>query len=131
MKKYLLVVFCTLFLVLLAGCGKKNQVVCSGTLNEGGMTINAEVIANLDKDNKVTDASVVYDLGDSKTAETYCSFFKLMEDSEKGISISCSGSKITITGYAKAAGETEEESLEGASKEDFIKAMEAQKLTCK
>ena len=33
-------------------------------MNEGGMTFKAEVIADLDGDNKVTDATVVYDLGD-------------------------------------------------------------------
>lgn len=129
MKKYFFVVFFALMLVVLVGCGNKNQVTCSGEMNEGGMTIKAEVIADLDADNKVTDATVVYDLGDETTATTYCSFFKLMEDSSKGISISCSGSKITIKGYAQM--EDGDEKLVGTTKDDFVKAMEAEGLKCK
>ena len=128
MKKYLFVVFFAL-LVVLVGCGNKNQVKCTGEMNEGGLNIKAEVIADLDGDNKVKDATVVYDLGDETTATTYCSFFKLMEDSSKGISISCSGSKITIKGYAQM--DDGEEKLAGTTKDDFVKAMEAEGLTCK
>ena len=128
MKKYFFVVFFAL-LVVLVGCGNKNQVKCTGEMNEGGLNIKAEVVADLDGDNKVTDATVVYDLGDETTATTYCSFFKLMEDSSKGISISCSGSKITIKGYAQM--DDGEEKLAGTTKDDFVKAMEAEGLTCK
>ena len=128
MKKYFFVVFFAL-LVVLVGCGNKNQVKCTGEMNEGGLNIKAEVVADLDGDNKVKDATVVYDLGDETTATTYCSFFKLMEDSSKGISISCSGSKITIKGYAQM--DDGEEKLAGTTKDDFVKAMEAEGLTCK
>ncbi len=127
MKKYFFVVFFAL-LVVLVGCGNKNQVKCTGEMNEGGMTIKAEVVADLDGDNKVKDATIVYDLGDETTATTYCSFFKLMEDKEKGIEISCSGSKITIKGYAQV--DEGEEKLAGSTKDDFVKAMEAEGFKC-
>ena len=131
MKKYLIVVFCALFAVALTGCGKKNQVTCSGTITEGGLTIKAEVVGDFDANDKLTGATMVYDLGDKTTAEQYCTLFKMFESSEKGISISCSGSKITIKGYAQMADEDSEEELIGASKDDFIKAMQEQEgVTC-
>ena len=131
MKKYLIVVFCALFAVALVGCGKKNQVTCTGTMSEGGLTIKAEAIGDFDANDKLTEATVIYDLGDKTTAEQYCSLFKMFESSEKGISISCSGSKITIKGYAQMEAEEGEENLIGASKDDFIKAMEKESFTCK
>ena len=129
MKKYYLVVFCALLLFVVTGCGK-NQVKCTGSYSEGGMNISADIIADLDKDDKVTGATVVYDLKDSKTAEQYCSVFKLAEDKEKGIEVSCSGSKITIAGFANMDDE-DEEKMTGKTKEEFIKAMEEEKFTCK
>ncbi len=128
MRKYFFVVFFAL-LVVLVGCGNKNQVKCTGEMNEGGMKIKAEVVADLDGDNKVKDATIVYDLGDAKAAETYCSIFKMMEDAEKGISVSCSGSKITIKGAAQM--DEGDEKIVGSTKDDFVKAMEAEGLTCK
>ena len=128
MKKYFFVVFFAL-LVVLVGCENKNQVKCTGEMNEGGLNIKAEVVADLDDDNKVTDATVVYDHGDETTATKYCSFFKLMEASSKGISISSSGSTLTIKGYPQM--DDGEEKLAGTTKDDFVKAMEAEGLTCK
>ncbi len=127
MKKYLLVVLCAL-LVVVVGCSKKNQVKCSATQEEGGIKMEAEVIAEFDDKDIIKDATVVYDLQDEKTATTYCSLFKLAEDKDKGITVDCSGSKITISGFTKMEDENE---LDGKSKADFIKAMEAEKFTCK
>ena len=133
MTKYLLVVLCALLVVVVTGCGNKNQVTCSGSMEESGMTIKAEIIADFDESDKLTDATVVYDLGSSDTANQWCSMFKLMNDYEKGIEVSCSGSKITIKGYAKMA-EDGEESMVGKTKEEFKKAMEEEtegQVTCK
>ncbi len=130
MKKYLFVVFCALFVVALTGCGKKNQVVCTGTYSEGGMNMKAEVVADFDDSDKLTDASITYDLGDKTTADQYCSLFKMMENADQGVSVSCSGTKITIKGYAKMESEDGEDGLIGASKEDFIKAMTDEVITC-
>ena len=148
MKKYLLVVICLLLLVV-TGCGKKdskkdeptptpvpkNTVVCSGTISESGMNMKAEITAEFDSSDLLTDASVVYEMSDSTTANQYCSLFKLMQDSSKGITVSCDGNKITINGYAKIDVEDEnDKGLIGATKEEFKKAMEEEaegKVTCK
>ena len=132
MKKYLLVVFCALVALVVSGCGgNKNQVTCTGTMTDSGMNIKAELVADFDDNDKLTDATVVYDLGDSDTAKQWCSLFQLMGDESKGIKVSCSGSKITITGYAKMDVEDEEDTMVGKTKEEFKKAMEAEKFTCK
>ena len=51
----------------------------------------------------------------------------------EGVSISCSGSKVTIKGYEKMDDDSED-SIVGKTKEEFKKAMEEEsegKLTCK
>lgn len=131
MKKYLLVLACAV-LLLTAGCGKsssKNQVKCTGTQTEDGITIKGEVTADLDNDNKITDAVVVYELSDKTYAEQYCSLFKLFESAGDGVSVSCSGNKITIKGFANI--DDGDGKLAGMTKEDFIKSMEEEQFTCK
>ena len=132
MKKYFLVVFCAALLFLVSGCGKKNQVVCTQTQTEDGVTIKGEVVVDFDKDDKLTDATASYELSDKATADKYCSLFKLMEDADKGIKIECSGSKVIIKGFAKVDSEDEEdEKMIGMSKADFIKKMADEEMTCK
>lgn len=131
MKKYLLVFLCALTLVV-TGCGK-NQVTCTATLEESGVKMDAKVVADFDKDSKLSDATFEYEFNDSSIVDQYCSIFKLMEDAAKGITVECSGKKITIKGYAKVASD-EEESLVGVTKEEFIKQVEESeegKFTCK
>ena len=132
MKKYFLVAFCALLLFVATGCGKK-QLKCSGSFNEAGMSMDAEMIADLDDNDNVLDVTAVMDLKDSKTADQFCAFYKLAEDADKGISIKCSGSKITITGFSKleAEDEDEEDKIVGKPKDAFIKAMEEEGFTCK
>ena len=129
MKKYFLVVFCGALLFLLAGCSSKNQVVCTVEETEGGITMKGEVLVDFDKNDKLTDATATYDVGDKKTADQYCSFLKLMEDKEKGIEVSCSGTKITIKGFAKI--DDEDEKMVGMSKEDFLKKAKEENMSCK
>ncbi len=131
MKKYFLVVFCALLLFVVTGCGNKNQVKCTGSFSEGGMSMDAEIIADLDDNDKVTDVTAIMDLKDKDTATQFCSLYKMFADEEKGIEISCSGSKITIKGYSKLEAETEEEDIVGKTKDEFIKAMQEEKFTCK
>lgn len=130
MKKLLSVVLLALLLVVVTGCGK-NQVKCTASTSEGGVNVTAEVIADLDKDDKVTSATIVYDFGDKDTATTYCGFLKLAEDSEKGITVDCSGSKITIKGYEKLDAEEGEAGYTGVTKAEFVKAMEEEDFKCK
>ena len=132
MKKHLLVVFCALLLVVVTGCGNKNQMKCTGTMNEGGVEIKAELIAEFDDNDKLSDATIIEDLGSKETADQYCGLFKLMNDADKGIEVSCSGSKVTIKGYAKI--DDEEDSMIGKTREEFKKVIEEEsegKITCK
>lgn len=98
--------------------------------------IKGEITADFDANDKLTDATVVYDLGDKKTAEQYCGIFKLFANEAKGIDVSCSGSKITIKGYAKmedaeAEESDDDEKMVGRTKDAFIEAMQAEGFTCK
>ena len=129
MKKYLLIVFCALLLVAVTGCGKK-QIKCTNSTTESGVEINAEVIADLDDSDKVTDATVIYGFSDSSIVDQYCSIFKMAEDEEKGISVDCSGSKITIKGMA-SLDDDEEDNVIGQSKDEFVKSAEEEGFTCK
>ena len=137
MKKYSLIALAAL-LVVVTGCGgggSKNTVTCTATSNEGGIEMKAEVVAEFDSNDKLEDATVTYDLGDSTVANQYCSLFKLMEDESKGVKVTCSGTKVTMTGFAQLESEDEDdESAIGMSKEDFIKKMEESEdgsYTCK
>ena len=129
MKKCLLVVTCALLLFLTTGCGKK-QLKCSATVTEDGVTMKGEVIADLDKDDKIEDATIIYTFDDKEQAETYCSFIKLLEDKDKGVLVDCKDNKITITGYANIEDEEGSDGMVGASKEEFIKAVKEEGFTC-
>jgi hypothetical protein len=147
MKKYLLIVLCALVLVTVTGCGSskkeengnggtsKNQVVCTASQEENGIKMTAEIVAEFDSADKLTDAVVSYDLNDEDTAKQYCTLFKLMEDTEKGVTVECSGSKITVKGYANIeTSEEDDKAMKGASKEEFIKYVQSSEdgnFTCK
>ena len=129
MRKYLMLVVCSLVLFLATGCGKE-KVVCTGTFEEDGLSADAEMIAEFDKDT-VSDITVNYTLKDDETAKQWCALFQLMQDEDKGVSVKCSGKKITIKGIDKIDSEDEEENPI-KTKEEFIKyAEEESKLKCK
>ncbi len=131
-KKYFLFVFCAVLLFVVTGCGNKNQVVCTGSSTEGGINIEAKLVADFDENDKLKDAEVTYDLKDKSSADQYCSLFKLMEDKDKGVTVDCSGSKITIKGYANMdVEEDESDAMIGKTKEEFKKLMEEEEFTCK
>ena len=134
MKKYFLVVFCAALLFVVTGCGSKNEMKCTGTMEENGQKVEAEVTAEFDKDDKLTTVTMVEDLGDKEKADQFCAMYNAFASQmPEGVSVSCSGSKVTIKGFEKMDDE-EEESVIGKSKEEFKKAMEEQsegKLTCK
>ncbi len=131
-KKYLLVVLCALLLVV-TGCGNKNQVTCTGTMEEEGVEVKAEVVADFDKDDKLTAITITEDLGDKEKADQMCAMLKAFMPADSGVEASCSGSKVTIKGYEKRDAD-EEDSMVGKTKEEFKKAMEEEsegKVTCK
>ncbi len=132
MKKYFLVVLCAVVLFVVTGCGNKNQVVCEETATEGGVSMKAEIIVDFDDNDKLTDATAVYNLDSEETANQYCAFMKLAEDADKGVKVECSGKKITIKGFANVDQDEDEEPMIGMSKEDFMKKMaEEENVTCK
>ena len=129
MKKYLLVVVCALLLVVVTGCGNKNQIVCSQEMTESGLTMKGEIIASLDGDNKVSDLSLSVDLGNKELANSYCEFYKQSAD---GAKVSCSGTKVTVDGLASLDDDDDEDDKTiGLTKEDFIKKAEQEGYTCK
>ncbi len=133
MKKYFLVVFCALLLFVVTGCGNKNQVVCTGSMSEGGVEVKAEMVAEFDKDDKLTTVTVTEDLGDKEKADQMCALFKAFVPADSGVDISCSGSKVTIKGYENMA-DDEEDKMVGMTKEEFKAAMEKEaegSVTCK
>ena len=133
MKKCLLAVICVLVLFVTTGCGK-NQVKCTASSTENGVKMDAEVVATFDSNDKLTDAVITYDLNDKTVASQYCAIFKLAENAEKDIKVTCSGTKVTITGYANLESEEDDESLKDLTKEEFVKRVqesEEAKFTCK
>ena len=128
MKKYYLVVFGIVLLFTVTGCGK-NKIVCSKSETSEGITMSVDVTVNLDKDDKATGASIVYDFGDKTTADTYCEFFKESDDSSK---VDCSGTKITIKDIdAFDDEEVSSEKIVGKTKDEIIKAAEEDGFKCK
>ena len=134
MKKYFLFVFCALLLFVVTGCGK-NQLVCTGSMEEGGQKVEAEVIAEFDDNDKLVDATITEDLGSKEKADQLCQMYDAFASQlPEGVSINCSGSKVTIKGYAKIDDNGGEDSMIGKTKEEFKKAMEELsegKVTCK
>ena len=129
MKKYLLVVFCVALLFIVTGCGNKNSVTCSGKMDGN----EAEVIAEFDGNDKLTTITATQDLGSKESADQYCTLYSSMLPADSGISVSCSGSKVTIKGFEKMM-DDEEDSMVGMTKEQFKQAMEADsegQVTCK
>lgn len=126
-KKCALVIFTALLVVLVTGCGG-NKVKCSASVKEGGVSLNAEVVADLDKDNKVSNVAITYAFNDKSTADSYCSLLKMLEDKDKGITVKCDGKKIIINGAASM--ESEDNAI-GLKKDEFIKRMEKESYKCK
>ena len=134
MKKYLLVVLCALLVFVVTGCNK-NEVKCTGKIEENGKEYEAEVVAEFDKDDKLIDATITEDLGSKEAADQMCALYKAFMSEESGVSFSCSGSKITIKGYANLdSEEDDDEKMIGMTKEEFKKYMNTKtegKITCK
>ncbi len=132
MKKIMFSIMVVGCVFLLTGCGLGNKVVCTGTTEESGYKVGMKVTATL-KGNKVDKVSASMSFDNKETADTFCSILKLAntyaEDGKK-IDFSCSGKSITIKDYTQLV-DSSDEKLSDITKEDFIKAMESEKLKCK
>ena len=129
MKKYAFLMVAGLLLV--SGCGSKNEVVCTGSSSEDGMNLTMKVTATI-KDEKVSAAKAVMTFDSKEMADAYCGIFNLAssltEDGEK-IDVKCDGKDVIFNDYSQFA--DSEDQIIGMSKEDFIKAMETSELSCK
>ena len=123
-------------LLVLTGCGgSKNQVKCTAKVDEEGQKATAEVIAELDSNDKIKDATISYEFEDQSAADQFYSMYQMLvgmsDQSEEDLKIDIkkSGKKITISNYAAfEAMESEDDDSEkmiGMSKEDFIKKVES------
>lgn len=125
MKKFLSLSIIALFAVVLSGCGKSADIVCTGTVEEDGQTYKAKIEATVDGD-KVTKAKATMEFSDKTTAETMCGMLALSNSmSEEQIDYKCDGKKITFNDFLQMSGEEE------YTKEEFIEEMEDEDLTCK
>jgi len=125
MKKFLNLSIIALFVVVLSGCGKGADIVCTGTVEEDGQTYKAKIEANLDG-NKVSKAKATMEFSDKETADTMCGMLALSNSmSEEQIDYKCSGKKITFNDFLQMGGGEE------YTKEEFIEEMEDEGLSCK
>ena len=148
-KKYFGIVAGVLSLLLLTGCGSKNQLKCTADFEEDGHKYSAEIVAELDSEEKVKDVDAIYTFNSSEEADKFYSSYQMMinfakqfaEDDQEvpEIDIKKDGKKITISNFAALESMNSdeiEESPIGMKKEDFIKKLESSaednvKWTCK
>jgi len=125
MKKYFLIA--VVGVLLLTGCGKSNQVVCSASLEEGGLSMKVALVGTLEND-KISKVAYEYEFKDSATAEQYCSLIKLSYPDAQ-----CSGSKITIPDATGMLETGTDKKVIGMTKDEFISFAKADStgVTCK
>lgn len=130
MKKILFLSILSLF--LLTGCGKSNTITCTGTKDEDSIKVKSEIKAEI-KDNKVTNVTAKMEFDDSKTASTMCGIFNLAnsmaEKDEDKFDYDCKDKTIIFKNYLKLL--SSEKDKQEFTKEEFVKIMEEEKLTCK
>lgn len=130
MKKIIFLLVICAFLVV--GCGNKNQVTCTKTETEDGVTATIKMIANL-KDNKVSSVDAVMSYDDENTISLMCSMFAVANehaesDSDK-VDYKCNKNSIEIKNFDKMS--DEDEKIIGITKEEFISGMESEGASCK
>lgn len=133
MKKGFIFLVCALF--LLTACGK-NEVVCTGKVEEDGETYEMKVTGTL-KDDKISAVKASMTFADKEKADQFCSIMSLInsfaEDDSKKVDYKCDGTTITIENYQNMA-DSDEESPIGKTKAEFIELMtkdSEEKVTCK
>lgn len=121
MKKGIILFAAVVALGLTTGCGKKNQVVCTGKVSEGGQSYEAKIVAKLKK-GKVADGYMEMKFSNEKTAASMCGFMKLAnsmaEDDSKKIDYTCKGKTLKINSLAS---DDDDNNFIGMTKDEFIK----------
>ena len=102
-----------LSLLLLTGCGSKNQLKCTAEAEQNGQKYTGEIIVDLDDNDKVKDATMSMSFGSSEEADQAYSMFQLVigmakSMAEEGkeipdIDIKKDGKTLTISNYAAFA----------------------------
>ena len=132
MKKGIITFAAVLSLVLVTGCGSKNQVVCSGKVDDGDDSYEAKMVANL-KDGKVSDGYIEMTYNDKKTVETMCKALdftnSMAKDDKDKVDFKCNGKTIRINTLEM----DEDDKYVGLSKDEFIKKASggSANVTCK
>lgn len=117
-------------LLVLTGCEK--SVVCKGTLEEDSTKANIEVKGIIEND-KISKASATMTFSDETSSQSMCGMLALVNsfatDESKKIGYECSGKTVKLDNYLQMV--SEEESKDSYTREEFIKLMENEQLTCK
>ena len=157
MKKMFLGIISIITILFVTGCGSKNQLVCTASINEQGQKYDAEMTVKFNDNDKVEKVSFIMTFSTEEEAKLiyreYEEMLKLAEQfAQQGqqmpqFDIKNEGKKIIIEDYAafvklafegggqEGAPEREaKDELIGMSKENFKKNMESDseaKWTCK
>lgn len=141
MKK-ISILFCLVSIMVLTGCGSKNdQVVCTSTVEQSGITLEQEITINF-KSDKVDTAEFVMNAKFDEEYKSYASYFVTTLESQfesyeetYGITVNVKetsdGAKIDFkmdqSTYEKMYGSADA----AESKDDVISDLEDQGYTCK
>lgn len=130
MKKYLLVVICTVLLFTVSGCSNSSKVVCSKTTKQDNNEAKEEGTFEFDKDGKLTKASGKYTFNDKEVAKNYCTVFTMAVSDNKDL-IKCTDDSVEILDLLKFGDDGEEkDKLKNMTKDELIKFEEDAGYTC-
>ena len=134
MKKGILVVVALFGVVLLSGCDMVlgEKVVCTGKTTESGMESEDKVVATL-KNGKIDKVTLKSIYGSEKTAQEMCDLqqsINSINSSGEKINFHCNGKTLEVDNYEVML-ETVGIKVSEMNKDEFIKKMESDGLTCK
>ena len=130
MKKINLLVL--IFLLMVTGCGKKNQIKCTGMIIDSDSNANTEVVGYFDKNDKLYDVTVIYDFENALSSKYLCALLESV-DSFK-IDYVCKGTKVKINKFIDYNINLGGDDITGMSKMEFESSMEEilkGKISCK
>lgn len=116
--------------ILLTGCEK--TVTCKGTLTQEDTKVNVEVKAKLENE-LINKANVKITFENETKSQSMCGMLSLMnsyvETDDDKIQYECNGKTIKLDNYLQLI--DEQEKKDSYTKDEFIKLMKNQQLTCK
>ena len=123
MKKNILILMTLVLLV--SGCGKKasKTFTCTYENTNEGTKYKTEIIAEVDKDGNIIDATAVMNYEDKDYAKEMCNLYSSASDSKN---VKCEDKKITIKKYDKSLSRNET-----LTEKEFLDYMDNRSYTCK